>query len=227
MKFRVVFIIFLLCGLPALSFAEEKAELIDENKDGRKETTLFSNEYGKIRSEVDMNGDGKPDRFVKFRGGVRASAESDKNFDGKIESWDTYTPKGSLIRTGRDSNGDGKPDTFKQMLKGRTLVLKEIDRNFDGKIDRRQLDQWGERKFGPGIAPVPGYIALWKEEDNDYDGKVDVYHERGNKSPSKARIGKPIDTPPAGYGPKPKTPPKKENAEDRRLREKNESYGLT
>jgi hypothetical protein len=227
MKRSALFLMVALSAWTAVSHAEEKVELVDEDKDGRQETSIFSNEYGKIRAEVDRNGDGKPDRFVKFKGGVRFSAENDKDHDGKIDSWDYYSPKGSLLKTGLDRNGDGKPDQFKQMLKGRTLVLKETDRNFDGKIDRRQLDQWGTRKFGPGIPEVPGYITLWKEEDNDHDGKIDVYHERGNKSPSKARIGKPIETPPSGYGPQPKSPPRTEKPEDRRLREQNERYGLT
>lgn len=91
-----------------------------------------------------------------------------------------------------DTNGDGKPDKFYTFLKGRMLVLREYDRNFDGKIDRRALAEWGTIRYGPGQPPMPGYLNLWSEEDNDFDGKIDVYKERGNKNPPRDRIGKPI-----------------------------------
>ena len=44
----------------------------------------------------------------------------------------------------------------------------------------------------PQSTPMPGYVTLWSQEDNDYDGKIDVYKERGNKNPPKDKIGKSI-----------------------------------
>ena len=214
MKRPAALLFLLLLGFAGAAFAQERTEFLDENKDGRKETTMFYDQYGKVKAEVDMNGDGKPDRFVKFKGGFRTAAENDLNFDGKVDSWDFYDSKGILSRTAKDRNGDGKPDQFNHMLKGRMTVLKESYRNFDGRIDRRQLDQWGMRKFGPGIPAVPGYITVWMEEDTDYDGKVDVYKEKGNRSPSKARIGQPIDTPPPGVSRKPKVSPSSKEKAD-------------
>jgi len=234
MKFKAVFIVFVLCGLPVLSFAEEKAELIaeekteliDEDKDGRQETKMFYDEYGKVKAEVDLNADGQPDRFVKFKHGKRYSAENDKNFDGKIETWDYYGSNGALIRSAKDTNGDGKPDQFKHMVNGRDLILKEDDRNLDGRVDKRWLVQWGERKLGPGLPSIPGYITLWKEEDNDYDGKIDLYKEKGSKTPSRDRIGQSIDTPPP-MGPKKAAPtPKGETPSEKRMREMNKRLGL-
>ncbi|MGH7198206.1 MAG: hypothetical protein ACREH5_05660, partial [Candidatus Omnitrophota bacterium] len=158
----LLFLIF--CGFSGMAFAQERIELIDEDKDGRKETKMFYDAYGKVKGEVDMNGDGQPDRFVKFKRGKRVSAENDLNYDGKIDAWEIYDDKGIIKRKAKDTNGDGKPDQFNEMLKGRQLVLKEYDRNGDGKIDKRQLDQWGVRKFGPGLPSVPGYVPLWREE---------------------------------------------------------------
>lgn len=149
---------------------------------------------------IDKNGDGKPDLFVEFHNGKKFKAEEDRNFDGRIDTWYVYDAEGHSKHTANDSNGDGKPDKFTELLKGRNLVMREYDRNFDGRIDKRQLCQWDPDKRIPMFinnrmeyTPNPGYAVLWTEEDNNYDGKVDVYKEKGNKNPSKDRIGKLIE----------------------------------
>ena len=126
--------------------------------------------------------------------------EVDTDLDGRIDTWNSYDSKGVLKASAKDSNKDGKPDQFKTLLKGRDLVLKEYDRNYDGKIDKRQLAQWDANKRLPIFTnnklehiSAPGYITLWTEEDNDFDGKIDSYRERGNKSPSKSKIGMLMD----------------------------------
>ena len=125
----------------------------------------------------------------------------DEDKDGKIDAWFKYDNEGHLKKTARDTNKDGIPDTFTEMPKGRNLVLRESDRNFDGQIDRRWLTEWDpnkrlmtgmNRNNIPQYTAVPGYVTLWAEEDNDFDGKIDVFHEKGNKNPSKERLGKPI-----------------------------------
>ncbi len=157
------------------ALAAERMEEIDQDKDGRKETKIFYEENKKIRAEIDRDGDGKP------------------------EQWVTYDSQGKTKSIAKDSNHDGKPDLFQEMLKGRNLVLKESDRNYDGKIDQRVLQQWDANKRittfmngRPGHIPNPGYTWIWKERDNDFDGKIDDYLERGNKNPSKEKIGQPM-----------------------------------
>ena len=132
-------------------------------------------------------------------GAAEHPATADKDGDGKPDVWYQYDKAGHLKRSASDSNHDGKPDQFKEMIKGRNVVLREYDRNFDGKIDRRAMTEWDPDKklqtFVNGRmqrTPMPGYVTLWSEEDNDYDGKIDVYRERGNKNPPKDKIGKPI-----------------------------------
>lgn len=127
---------------------------------------------------------------------------ADEDKDGKIDAWFKYDKEGHLKSTARDTNKDERPDYFSEMLKGRNVVLRESDRNFDGRIDRRWLTQWDPNKrmitgmtsnHLPQYTVVPGYITVWSEEDNDYDGKIDVYTERGNKNPSQEKIGKRIE----------------------------------
>lgn len=222
-------------------FAEGKVELVDEDGDGRKESKIFYDDRGnKARGEVDLNGDGKPDRWVVFKNGVRYTAQDDKDFDGKVDHWSYYDEKGALKLSASDTNKDGKPDKWNLALKGRLLVQREYDRNFDGKIDRRALTAWGMIKYGPGQPATPGYITLWSEEDNDFDGKVDVYKEKGNKNPPKDRIGKPINPQPARMEPEKPKPAAESDGEkqeaptqgksvspaDERIKRLNERHGL-
>lgn len=129
----------------------------------------------------------------------------DADGDGKIDQWFQYDEAGHLKTTAKDTNQDGNPDTFTEMLKGRALVLRESDRNFDGRVDRRWLTEWDankrlmtgmSRNNTPQYTIVPGYKTLWSEEDNDFDGKIDVYQERGNQNPSQERIGRSISSKP-------------------------------
>jgi len=126
---------------------------------------------------------------------------ADKNGDGKIDLW-TYLKEGRTIRTARDTNADGKPDRYSLFIKGRNLVLRETDVNFDGKIDQRALASWdGNKKImaggvPPRSIPNPGYDNLWKEVDNDFDGKIDVVREKGKKGDPAGRTGKKMNTKP-------------------------------
>ncbi len=116
------------------------------------------------------------------------TVETDTDHDGKIDMWHTYKD-GKKIRTAKDSDGDGKTDRYTLYLKGRNLVLKEADTNFDGKIDRRLLMEWDPDKKMTLVTdrvqriPTPGYIVIWKEEDNNFDGKIETYYEKGKAVP--------------------------------------------
>lgn len=181
---------------PALTVRQE-----DRNGDGKPDTQVFLDKDGQIVKEIaDKNGDGKADRITQFKNGKPFYAEEDSNGDGKTDAWYYYNDKGVLTYVVADTNKDGQPDTVRRFLKGRNLVLREYDRNFDGKIDKRVLTQWDPNLTisvpnGNKMTriPRPGYVALWTEEDNNYDGKIDVYKERGNKNPDQKRIGQPMD----------------------------------
>ncbi len=188
--------IFLIVGiLAAASPARaERIEWLDEDKDGKNEMKVTYSQGSTISSlEIDKNGDAKPDRFVRFKSGTRHTAEDDTNFNGKPDSWSYYNSKGALVLSAKDRNHDGKPDDFKKMVMGRQVVLSENDKNFDGRIDRRKLAEWGMIRRSPGMSPEPGYKTIWREEDKDFDGVVDVYYEKGNPEAAKQKIGKPID----------------------------------
>ncbi len=180
-----------LAAAPCASAAQTQTRL-DENGDGRQETTLFRDGDRTIRAEVDRDGDGKTDRWVDYdNAGKRARAEEDRDHDGKTDVWVHYG-KG-FVREAKDSDGDGKFDEISTRMKGRLVLLKEEDRNKDGRIDKRKWSEWGSRRIAPGQPELPGYQTIWREEDNDYDGKIDQYFMKGDRAASAQRIGKSID----------------------------------
>ena len=134
--------------------------------------------------------------------------KKDKNGDGKTDQWLTYSSNNKLLQKTTDTNGDGKPDQFHTPLSGsREFVLKEYDRNFDGKIDKRALTRWDGDKTIPIVmgnsvrrSPNPGYVTIWKEEDDDFDGVIDKYYMKKDKTkkeqPAEAKVGQPITTSP-------------------------------
>ena len=134
-----------------------------------------------------------------FAAALKESAE-DKNHDGKMDHWYWRDSKNHLVRQAVDNNGDGKPDQFYTFIHGgRDFVIREYDRNFDGKIDKRLLVHWDAGKTIPILngtrmtrIPNPGYGSVWKEEDNDFDGMIDVYVDKRDKT--KTRVGQKIST---------------------------------
>lgn len=210
-----------------------KEELPAHQKVAEKKGVQLIYEGGKVVKELeDKNGDGKPDITTYYVNGKKHHGEGASHFDGKIDVWYLYSDKGVLRQIARDTNGDGKPDQFITMLKGRNLMLKEYDRNFDGRIDQRKLVTWSpERLKVPGQGAIPGYVPLWTEGDDNFDGLIDVYTEKGNKNPSKEKIGKPIDAQPAPAREE-ASAPQSPNANgpsdsaERKLKQLNEQHGL-
>jgi len=128
----------LLVGGFGTSAAEERAEALDRDGDGRPEVWIHRDESGKpIRSEVDRNGDGRPDltRYLAD-GGLPQREEADLNFDGRLDAW-SYYEVGSKRLMWLDKNGDGEPDArFYYGPDGIQLIGGEMDEDFDGVPDR-------------------------------------------------------------------------------------------
>ncbi len=220
------------CVTPRSANAADKAHAGEPEKENQKGTQLVT-EGGKVVKELqDKNGDGKPDVTIYYVNGKKHHGEGASHFDGTIDTWYIYSINGTLRQIAKDTNKDGKPDQFVTMLKGRNLMLREYDRNFDGRIDKRQLVAWSAARLKiPGQGPIPGYVPLWTEFDDNYDGKIDKYTEKGNKNPSKEKIGQLIDgrPTPAREEEKPAQSALRQDgssSEERRIKQLNEQYGL-
>lgn len=199
---------FFLCE--GVLWADLKEVLEDRDKNGSLETRAYYSAGEIFKTEADTNGDGKTDAWIRYKDGKRHRGEADTDHDGKIDAWLVYSDSGRLLQRSGDGNGDGKPDQFMSFLKNRQITMREFDRNFDGKIDRRGLLKWDADKSisiwnqnQMQKIPIPGYVMVWREDDNDYDGIIDdfkakpdrVRGEDGNPivTEIKSRNGMPMD----------------------------------
>ncbi len=137
-----------------------------------------------VRDVQDRNQDGVADRIITYegRGGARLE-ESDTDFDGNIDLWETFAADGRRLRSASarfgnrpdriatydaagllarvevDSNLDGRPELI-QIFEGGRLAENQVDSDGNGLIDRRQ----DFRK---------GYLSV-EEFDTDEDGTPDL-----------------------------------------------------
>ena len=71
---------------------------------------------------------------------------------------------------------------------------------------------------------------MTREEDNDYDGKIDVYSERGNPEAAPVKMGQLMSTAPDTADPTkpaPTTAGPEEQGTKKLIRQMNEKYGLS
>ena len=177
----------------------KRTETLDRNKDGLVETFVMYEDDKIVEERIDKNKDGKPDRIIKYELGKKRSSTEDSDFNGKIDIWYAYK-KGILKRKSMDKNKDGRPDQFVQMLVGQSVILKEWDRNFDGKIDKRSVMEHQPARqqqlmIGGKMQSIlmPGYNVIVSVEDKDFDGKVDAYkNKQEDQAKWKSHIGKPF-----------------------------------
>jgi len=110
---------------------------------------------------LDADRDGRPEIKITIdpKSGQVLTREEDTDFDGTLDSVNTYLPDGRLASRAEDTNQDGKPDRWLTYDGGDTAVRVEVDRNFDGRRD-------GSLQYQAGM-------LLYEEYDNNGDGKVD------------------------------------------------------
>ncbi len=174
--------------LPLTAFAALR-EVRETDEKGAVTRTFYQGDTP-VRIETDMNADGKADRTLLFKDGKRGVERGDRNLDGRIDYERLHNAKGRMIQEFQDSNADEKWDKFfTYPFATRDFVLREADRNFDGKIDRRSFSEWDANKSvvipqGNRMTrtPMPGYSVVWSEDDNDFDGLIDVYANREDKT---------------------------------------------
>ena len=99
----------------------------DTTADGVRDTKRINDANGVTeRLEGDRNADGKPDYWVIFAGGVPASYEEDKDFEGRPDGSGQLGEDGSVNVAERDSDEDGKLDSRVTFESG-VQVLEERD----------------------------------------------------------------------------------------------------
>jgi hypothetical protein len=120
----------------------------------------FYDRWGRIaRIEHDSNGDGKADR-ISYHNAQRTPyrIEVDTDLDGRMDRWESYDERGTLLKFGVSRQGRG-PDMWVIVdLQGRPQ-RREYDDDHDGKIERAEI--------------LRGVHVIRTEIDGDRDGRID------------------------------------------------------
>lgn len=133
MKKLCLVLAFLVCGMALLPAL--KLTSPGQKKDC---TAVFPLEVGAYAAwtTVDRNNDGVVDYAAKYhKKGFCEQEAMDFNNDGLMDDFYIYEA-GLLVRREVDSNYDGKIDLWAYMDKGMYLVAYEKDNDFDGIVDR-------------------------------------------------------------------------------------------
>jgi len=120
----------------------------------------------------DRDRDGRPDRWLHYRGREVVIKESDLNYDGKPDTRLEFgTARGrsgravSEIRESRDTDYDGKTDLWKTFRDG-DLISKRLDKSGNGQVD------YEERFAASGRMTGVAY-------DRSGDGRMDIARQLG------------------------------------------------
>jgi hypothetical protein len=119
---------------------------VDTNLDGVKDVVRTYTDKGEALTEVaDTNFDGKMDTWITFTKGRVSKLRQDHNGDGNDDETRFYVG-GQLSRAQIDTNYDGKPDVWEIYDDGK-LERRGVDLDFDGHVDRWDRDEIALREI--------------------------------------------------------------------------------
>jgi len=139
--------------LPVAIFDSQEIEIPPGTLDNRDPMDLI------VRT-LDADRDGNPEqiRYVDKATGLMIRKEADRDYDGKLDTWQTYDGN-SLDQRTLDTNNDGRVDTWERYSEGR-MIERVIDRNGNG----------GKDAF---YTFSNGFLAEERHDRND-DGQLDL-----------------------------------------------------
>jgi hypothetical protein len=138
-----------------------------------------------IKRSLDADRDGNPEqiRYVDKDTGEMLRKEADRDYDGTLDTWQTYTDN-SLDERTLDTNNDGHVDTWERYRGGR-MIERVIDRNGDGGKDafytfsdgslmeeRHDRNDDGQSDL---IVTYQGRQKARSREDRSGDGQIDTW----------------------------------------------------
>ncbi len=120
-------------------------KIMDLNLDGKYDVYRFYDEAGAVvKEELDLDFDGKIETTDTYLGGIVIQKEIDSQFDEKTDLWKFYDEKGVLIRLEEDQDGNGRVDYW-EFYSGGVLERVEKDTDHDGRPDI--FKRAGDQKF--------------------------------------------------------------------------------
>jgi hypothetical protein len=138
-----------------------------------------------IKQSLDADRDGNPEqiRYIDKGTGEMIRKEADRDYDGTLDSWQTYLGN-SLDERTLDTNNDGHVDTWERYRGGR-MIERVIDRNGDGGKDafytfsdgslveeRHDRNDDGQSDL---IVTYQGRQKTRSREDHSGDGQIDTW----------------------------------------------------
>jgi hypothetical protein len=134
---------------------------LDADRDGKPEQIRYIDKSTgeMIRKEADRDYDGALDTWQTYRGDWLDERTLDTNNDGRVDTWEKYWG-GLMIERVIDRNGNGGKDAFYTFSDG-SLVEERHDRNDDGQSDL--------------IVTYQGRLKTRSREDRSGDGKIDTW----------------------------------------------------
>ncbi len=131
-------------------------ERLTAERESLSDTTLeYTNKNGRVyrkreykgrevvEEEKDLDGDGIPDLYYRYKGGVLQSASFDRNHNGFPEYMEKYSP---VIMTEWDFDDNGSFD-YREYTAGDKLI-REYSTNMDGNFDLRIEESAGNLENG-------------------------------------------------------------------------------
>jgi len=138
-----------------------------------------------IMRTLDADRDGHPEqiRYVDKGTGAMIRKAADRDYDGKLDTWQTYA-NNSLDERTLDTNNDGDIDTWEKYRGGR-MIERVIDRNGNGRKDAfytfsdgSLVEESHDRNDDGEFDLIVTYQGRWKNrtrEDRSGDGKFDTW----------------------------------------------------
>ncbi len=142
-----------------------------------------------VRRVLDRNQDGISDRIVTYQGlGGARLEETDTDFDGVVDRWETFGPEGRRLRAATARSGD-RPDQVATYDRAGLLSRVEVDSDLDGKFEltrvyeadrlvENRIDSDGNGRTDRVQEFRNGYM-VFEDFDTDEDGDANLRMEYG------------------------------------------------
>jgi hypothetical protein len=173
--------------LPLAIFVSEDIEIPDPSSGGSATLSV-------IKRSLDADRDGTPEqiRYFDKSSGEIIRKVADRDFDGTIDAWQTYSG-GLVVERKLDENNDSRVDVWERYRDGR-MIERIIDRDSNGREDAfykysdgSLIEEHHDRNDDGNIDLIVEYQDRRKissREDRNKDGKFDTwtsYAVVGNK----------------------------------------------
>jgi hypothetical protein len=119
----------------------------------------------------DANRNGRIDTWTEMDGNRPLRSRLDTNEDGTPDRWEYYDAAGKLAKVGLSRKGNGQPDAWAySTADGRIARIESSSAADAARIDRWEYYDTSAAPAGDGAAPLERV-----EEDSDRDGRVDKW----------------------------------------------------